>query len=667
MSSLEMMSALASMPDLMCKVFKAVLAGLAMLLLFGLSGFPGELKTQPNQIESSVFRQMKLTNPQELETFLDKFFAEQMEKEHIPGAVFTLVKDGQIFFSKGYGYADLKKKTPVIPDKTIFRAGSVSKLFTATAVIQLAEQGKLSLSDDVNKYLTRFQLPANYSQPITFANLLTHTSGFDGSTIGTAARSQSDLVPLEEYVSKRLPSRIWPPNVLSAYSSYGLALAGYLVEQISGVPFAQYIDENILQPLGMHRSGFLQPLPPHLEQNLAVGSVYQGGTYWPRPFEYANDTPAVGLSTTATDMAHFMIAHLQQGHYGDAQILQKATAQEMHRQHFTNDPRIAGWAYGFYGRFQNNLRAIEHAGGISGFTSELFLLPEENLGLFIAYNSESLAYNKLIRTFLDHYYPLAAKFTPPKPPRDFLKQANRFGGTYLSLRSSQQTLAKLSSPFYNQVKVTVSQEGWLMLNADQFVEVEPLLFQWTGGNGSYIAFRADASGRITYLFDGINTYKKLAWYETNPVQMGLFRGFGLIFLSGCIIWPIESLVRRWRQKFQRQKYPSLRRTRAMRRARYLAGLISTLYLFCLLIGTALVFFPGESVNLVYGIHPTVVALLCIPPVAVGLTIGLPIFTLLAWKNSYWSLMGRLHYSIITLAALAFIPFLNYWNLLGFQF
>jgi CubicO group peptidase (beta-lactamase class C family) len=172
----------------------------------------------------------------ELEGLLDPVFTEQMAKLHIPGAMVVVVKDGKIVFTKGYGYADIAKKTPVVPDQTIFRIGSITKVFTATAVMQLADRGKISLNDDINKYLKGFQVSATYPQPITFANLLTHTSGLDEITPGRRTSDESKVVPLAEFLKTRMV-RLLPPGQIISYSTYNAAPGGLLVEQITGTPF----------------------------------------------------------------------------------------------------------------------------------------------------------------------------------------------------------------------------------------------------------------------------------------------------------------------------------------------------------------------------------------------------------------------------------------------
>ncbi|MDV2992476.1 MAG: putative D-alanyl-D-alanine carboxypeptidase [Chroococcidiopsis sp. SAG 2025] len=458
---------------------KRLIGGLASLALILLLSVPpclaGALTTEPPQVAFSVTHRQGLSDPQELEAFLDNFFAQQMANLHIPGVTFTLVKDGKVFFTKGYGYADLEKKVAVDPDKTLFRLASVSKLFATTAVMQLAEKGQLNLHDDVNKYLKRFQLQENYPAPVTFDNLLTHTGGFDESFIGLAARNPAEILPLGDYLAQQMPPRVMPPGKAIAYSNHGIALAGYLVEVISGLPFAQYIDENVLQPLGMHESSFLQPLPPDLAPDLAVGYEYFHGSYQPIPSYYVNDGPAGALKATATDLSHFMIAHLQKGRYGESKILEEKTAIEMHSSHFTHHSRLAGWAYGFSERRQNNLRAIEHGGTDPGFASLLFLLPEQNLGFFVAYNNQQDELREqLVSQFLDRYYPVQQATIPPQAIADSPQRAKYFVGSYRFIRYPRRTLEKLAPVLLKapisapELQVKVQRDSSLTLESSSY-------------------------------------------------------------------------------------------------------------------------------------------------------------------------------------------------------
>jgi CubicO group peptidase (beta-lactamase class C family) len=633
-----------------------------LILVWLLSGTPclaQELPTPPSGP----------TDPQELEAFLNPFFAKKMAEQHIPGAVFVLVKDGKIFFSKGYGYADLENKIPVVPDKTLFRVGSLSKLLTTTAVMQLAEQGKLKLDDDVNQYLKRFQIEKTYPQPVTFAHLLTHTHGFDsGWGINAFARSQSEMTPLGDYLAKRLPPRILPPGKVFLYSDVGMTLAGYLVEVISGVPFAQYIQQNILQPLDMRRSSFFQPLPPQLAPDLAVGYRYTNGTYQRRPFAFNNNVPGSALMATATDMAHFAIAQLQNGRYGEARILNEATAKEMHRQQFAHYPGMVGSAYGFSESWENNQKAIEHGGRLNGYTTRLYLFPDRNLGFFVSCNNNpSSLPRELVTEFLKHYYPVKEKpASPAQAIAGSQKPDPRFYGTYRYNRYSHLTLEKLGAVLGDAPEVQVmpgaDNDGTLALYVPQFkwVQVKPLLFRSIYSD-THLLFRQDNRGRITHLFIGDSVFaalEKLAWYETNAFQLTLVVFCAVSFMSGCLVQLVSWLIRRNRKQLPQS-------TRMTRLAQFLAVLVSASNL-AFLIGMGLVFFRTDYWQLFFGLPKVAIALLFIPPVTAGLTLGLLIFTVLAWKNKYYSLIGRLHYSLITVSAVAFIFCLNYWNLLGFH-
>jgi len=205
----------------------------------------------------------------DVETFLDGVVLIQLERENVAGITVAVVKDGKLLFAKGYGYSDREKKTPVSPETTLFRPGSISKLFTWTSVMQLQEQGKLDLDKDVNEYLD-FKIPEAFGKPITLKNIMTHTAGFE-EQVKDLFSADTKSPNLGEYLKTHIPARIFPPGTVPAYSNYATALAGHIVERVSGQPFEQYVAEHIFKPLGMTHSSFDQPLPPELVDSMSRG------------------------------------------------------------------------------------------------------------------------------------------------------------------------------------------------------------------------------------------------------------------------------------------------------------------------------------------------------------------------------------------------------------
>ena len=435
-------------------------------------------------------------DPQELEKFLDAIFTEQMEKQHIPGAVFVFVKDGKVFFSKGYGFANVERRQRVVPEQTIFRIGSISKVFTANAVVQLADRGRLRLQTDVNRYLTKLKVPATYPQPVTAAQLITHTAGFDEIRPGTQGPNKESVMPLADFLRTRLV-RIRPPGETIAYSTYGITLAGLLVEEVSGMSFESYLAKNIWQPLKMARTNI--SVPAELMNDLAMGYDYVNGTNQPQAYEWYHTTPASSINSTAMDMARFMIAHLQNGRLGDARIMSERAARDMHRQHATGHPKLPGFAYGFYEDDYQGLRLIEHGGNMAGFSSLMVLIPERNAGFFMVSHHEATNLREIVKwALLERYYPPKDAPNIPRPAPDFNARASRFVGSYRWNIYCQTCPTRAQLPL---LKVTSNSDGTLSMNNRRWIEVAPLFFIREDGKGK-IAFRADSAGKITYLFTG---------------------------------------------------------------------------------------------------------------------------------------------------------------------
>ncbi len=630
-------------------VLTCVLLAVAPTLLYPQSRIIGR------EASTSQLKNIDRDDPQELEAYLDEFINKKMDEYHIPGLVFVMVKDGKIFLGKGYGISDLENKAPVKPNVTVFRVGSVSKLFTATAVMQLSEQGKLDLHADVNQYLKLFKLEENYPEPVTAYNLLTHTAGFRGRAFGVLTQKATERKPLGEFLATNMPPRSLPPSSAINYSNHGFYLAGHLVELVSGLSFDRYVEENILDALGMERSSFV--LPDRLLPDLAKGYSYENGAHAVVPPEYPVplSSPAGSLVSTAEDVARFMIAQLQGGYYLDHRILREGTCREMQKRQFANDPRLPGTCYGFYEYENYNQRAIMHDGDVSGFSSRLFLLPEHNLGFFVCNNTgNSVLRMQLTDHLMDRYFSRPEQSPLKETTKDNQSLDKRLAGGYRSLSLGLDSFDKLS---YSGAVLEITEK-----TAGSLIELEPGLFQ-VPKTSTRIAFREDEKGEIKYLFLDAQqmpiTYDKLAWHE-NFLRFPQiwFSGFAVLFLWIGLIRPIYNRIRARRK-------PSIETPRLVRYTQSSAALTSMIHLM-FIAGFTPAFLLSED-QIAFGVPWVIRVLLLLPVINLGLTAAFIIFFILSWKDTYWDWKKHLYYSLVILLFIGFNLYLNYWNLLGFKY
>jgi CubicO group peptidase (beta-lactamase class C family) len=602
-------------------------------------------------------------DPIAMQAFFDKYLAAQMEANHVAGAVVTVVKDDHVLFSKGYGYANVAEKTPVDPGKTVFILGSLSKLLTWTAVMQLVEQGKLNLDADVNTYLD-FKIPNTYPEPVTLNRLMAHNAGFEEHKFGQMAPSAAQMTPLGEWLKTHIPARVRPPGQYSAYENYGAALAGYIVARVSGVSYDEYVEKNILMPLGMTQTTSRQPIPPGLEANMSQGYAFVDGAYQPQPdFNVAaNVVPAAAFRASANDMARFMLAHLNDGHG----ILQPATAQLMHRQSFTHDPQVNGMAHGFWEMNMNGQNIIGHAGSHFIFSSCLMLFPEQKLGVFIAVNSQGgmafvggQNYTNFEQAFLDQFFP--QNLPALTPPPDFARRAGRFSGSYSLTMGRAETTPEKLSVMLVAAEVQTDSNGLVvpMLGNAHFVEVKPLVFRQMDDD-TLLVFKEDGSGNITQAFLGPNPQSALIknrWFETPAFNLALLGLWFLLFLS----FEIAAGVRLYRQRKQARPIVA---TRLERAAQGFAGLTGFLGLLTLAgaFATAFNLYGLYTGNLPLWSLVQVLAIL-----VAGLTLSMPIFTVLVWLRGLWGVLRCLHYTLVTLGAVGLVWFMAFSNILGKSF
>ncbi|MBA3713432.1 MAG: beta-lactamase family protein [Pyrinomonadaceae bacterium] len=601
----------------------------------------------------------------DVEAFLDGIVPLQLEREDIAGATIAVVKDGNILFARGYGYADVEKKKPVSAEETLFRVGSVSKLFTWTAVMQLVEQGKLDLDRDVNEYLD-FKIPEAFGKPITLKNLLTHTPGFE-EQIKDLFSTGSESPNLGEHLKTHIPARIYPPGTTPAYSNYGASLAGYIVERVSGRPFNEYIEEHIFKPLGMTHSTFVQPLPPALAPNMSNGYVLASDA--PKLFEVVNTPPAGSMSSTATDMARFMLAHLQDGQLGEARILRPETAQLMHSRLFALDPAANAMAYGFYEETRNGHRIIGHAGDTIQFHSDLHLIPDTGVGFFVSYNSGGKGQISprtiLWEAFLDRYFPYT---TPAAPTLDSAKEdAKAVSGTYKLSRRSDTSFLKAAS-LIGETTVSAAEDGTIKVAAltapngkpRRWREVAPLTFRDVNGQDTLI-FKPDQHGQMQMAISfPFMIFQRVGLWENTRILLPVLGASLLIMLLTLILWFVAWLVRR-------HYGHKLELTPMERWLRIGVRLVFALDLFFIAALIGLIVYATTNIDFLSDRGNTWFHLVQVIGVlgAIG-TLVVLYNAIRTWTNKRSGIWGKLQAAIFVLACLGFLWFAFAGNLLRFS-
>jgi CubicO group peptidase (beta-lactamase class C family) len=489
----------------------------------------------------------------DVDAWLDGYLPYALAQGDIAGAAVVIVKDGQVLTQRGYGYADLAAHQRVDPATTLFRPGSISKLFTWTAVMQLVEQGKIDLDVDVNRYLD-FTIPPYDGKPITMRNIMTHTPGFEPALKHLIIfEGPGVTVPaLGEALKQRLPKRVFAPGTTGAYSNYAVGLAGYIVERVSGMPFEDYIERKVFAPLGMMHATFRQPLPVALAPFMSKG--YAKASADPEPYEYVTLAPAGSVAVSAADMAKFMIAHLDQG----AGLMQPATAQLMHDPAHVAVPGVDRMALGFYEQRVNGLGAIAHGGDAINFHSDLWLLPAHHVGLFMSMNSAGTGRATqeirlaLFQQFAERYFPEASA-AQPLELSTAKEHAKLLTGNYISSIGSFTNIVDFAN-FIGQTEVGLDSDGRPLIPGSpnlagaprHWIEFAP--FQWQDANGPERLAAQVKDGRVVrWGVDDdspINVFDRAPWYRDAAWLKPLFLVALMVVALTALSWPVAAIARR---------------------------------------------------------------------------------------------------------------------------
>lgn len=602
-----------------------------------------------------------LPDPSSLSAFADEEVPRLLQKHQVAGAVIVFVKDGRVASSRGFGVRDQERALPVDPGKTLFRAGSVSKLFVWTSVMQLAEQGLVDLDTDVNHYFESkgFALPATFEKPITLRHLMGHTPGFEDQLAGLFERDPAQLRTLEQAIRKP-PRRVAPPGRLLSYSNYGAALAAYVVEQVSGVPFDRYVEQKIFKPLSMSRSTFLQPLPANLAADMSVGYVARGRRLVPQEFELVSGAyPAGSLSTTAEDLARFLLAHLARGDLEGNAILRAETADRMHTLSSSVAPGFSGMAHGFMHTMTGGGPMLYHGGDTLFFHTFAAILPEQRFGFFISTNTDSG--NAMVVEFVTD---LLARFFPAVPGRERARgldnpdPSHRFEGTYLCDRHSESEPARLAM-LGMTITVSPAPEGGLLVKSfvrpapERYVQVGHNLFQQEGG-GEQVVFLEDAQGAVRSVVLGVlpvMSFSKPSGLD-RPLVTGAAFLFAILMLLVSLVVPPTGLLSRMKRFRAFGEERTAGRMGLLLIAVWLAFFLSVVLAYS---GGALALTSTSLGKKTVPFLPY--AGLLVSLMAGGLAVN-------AWRKRLWGPLRRVQYSALVASTFVLFGLLAHWKLIA---
>ncbi|MBO0870927.1 MAG: beta-lactamase family protein [Micromonosporaceae bacterium] len=593
-------------------------------------------------------------------SLIDATVTGQLARDKIPGAAVVVVEDGKQVLAKGYGVADVTTGSRVDADTTEFFTGSVAKLFTATAVTQLVKEGKLDPAADVNRYLTTFKVRDTYpGHPVTVQNLLTHTAGFDDNVVGAAVADPSDVPALGGYLAAHQPPRVRPPGTVTAYDNYGVALAGYLVETVSGEPFAQYVREHELAPLHMDATTFAQPHPAAIQARLAHGYRPEGNAQTEENGQYGAWAPTgAGTVATATDMGRFMTAELT----GDSR-LGTGVAALTQQQHFTNTPQLPGMGYLFEQRPRNGHPLLFKDGDVPGFHSNLALLPDQGIGIYVVYNGDGRDGvagwdgKALIDQIVDQYVP----DTRARPATVADPNAATYAGSYISDRTSHTAVTKAAA-LVAAATVSANADGTLTTTglsqnpdaaAQRWTPIGKGEFQEQGGQDRIVF---DGKGNLFTTIDPTIDYNKLPWYLAPALQQSLLYASVVVLLLGLLAFPVIAVIRRLRRRPAHSGA-----ARAARVVAWVTCALSTVFT----IGFVSMTSDGNAFNqtLMLG-SASLTALLALNTAATATTLAMLAGTAAAWYKGWWTRTGRIAYSVLTVSALSYLFVAVTYNMIG---
>lgn len=588
-----------------------------------------QIQAQQDSITNQYFKQ-------EVIQFMDSIAEEHIEKNNTTGIGYAIVQDGELLTTKGHGLANIDENRP-FSSNTSFRVASVTKLVTATAVMQLHSKGLIDLHRDIRNYLLDFNYKSIEGDSVTLQNLLTHTAGFEDKNLERRTHDASNQIPLKEYLYNEMPERVTKAGETFAYSNHGLALAGLIVEEVSGKVYEDFIQTELLSPLQMANSTF----DVSKATDFAMSYQKESQQWKPVPFDYIKTKPASMLISTVEDMAKFINFHLQTSSKNDGSLISNSSFAEMHSQQFTHHPQLPGIAVGFFEAHQNGLRLLRHGGTATNYGSFLCFIPEKGIGIFITHNGgdESLS-KEMVQQFIHRFFP--STYSEPTWNKNTTTDLSEINGEYVMNRFSHSTIEKLNLLFTYKVKIVATEDSSISLWGQEFREIAPLLFENTNENWK-IGFGKDRKGDIGWFYNENFAYKKLKWFESEKFTLFAVATLFLLFLFNLIRYVLLKV----------KKVHVSNATAIFN----LLGIVSIVFIF-------LAIYNGRD-ELQYQIPTYFYAIFCLPL----FTVALGVFTIIRkfQKRQELSIGGKVNYLLHLIVFFSFTWFMWFWNLIGFNF
>ena len=585
---------------------------------------------------------------------LDALAGGFMATEQVPGAIAAVVAGDDVIL-RGWGYADLDARVPAGPDDVRFEIGSITELFTWLAVMMLVEEGQLELQADVAGYLRQTSVPG--TEPLSLAQLMSHRPGFEDSY--AIFDQQIAAMPRPQALAASAPAQVFPRGQVTSYSNWGVALAGQIVEDVSGLRYEDFLQTRILDPLGMHDTTYSEATRRPEQPPLARSYRVQGGVNRPAfRIDIGSFGPAGSIATTASDMARFLRFLLGDGALDGERLLRPDTMAQMRTRLFDDRPEASDVAHGLQSRALFGTTAFGHGGGLNEFLSNLVFIPELDAGVFISQNGgtgASLPFlgPDLILGALAAEAGLAA--AAPTPVPDAAARATEAEGRYLSNRRSfsgpTQILGALST-----FPVVAQADGALLAPApwlQAMIRHEPVAPDvWEDALGDRLMLIRDADGVAVRLADGtgVHTYDRARGID-DPVWLAA--GFGLAALLS--LTTLLGLL--WRHGMRGGS-----RSGSLAAVAALAGAGSVWIMAAAGIVTALTAARLGSEFVFDQPQPTLTAFMVLADVVAVMAVLVLLSLVLVWRAPGWSLGRRLHQSVFALALVGLALMMLHWGL-----